>query len=90
MPVIYDAGMGRLVCLTYIYSNCYKDNVTANRIKALRKRLHLTQQQLADMIAATQVTVARWETGVNQPKGAYLKALNELAIEAERKAKRRG
>jgi DNA-binding transcriptional regulator YiaG len=64
--------------------------VAANRIKALRKRLHLTQQQLADMIAATQVTVARWETGVNQPKGAYLKALNELAIEAERKAKRRG
>jgi DNA-binding transcriptional regulator YiaG len=42
------------------------------------------------MIAATQVTVARWETGVNQPKGAYLKALNELAIKAKTKTKRRG
>jgi DNA-binding transcriptional regulator YiaG len=63
--------------------------VTPNRIKALRKRLGLTQQQLADMIAATQVTVARWETGSNEPKGAYVKALQELANKAKTKPKRR-
>jgi DNA-binding transcriptional regulator YiaG len=42
------------------------------------------------VIAATQVTVARWETGGNEPTGAYLKALNELAIKARKKTKRRG
>jgi DNA-binding transcriptional regulator YiaG len=30
------------------------------------------------MVAASRVTVARWETGMNEPKGAYLKALQEL------------
>ena len=64
--------------------------VTSTQIKALRKSLGLTQQQLADVIAATQVTVARWETGGNEPKGAYLKALQELATKAKTKTKRRG
>jgi DNA-binding transcriptional regulator YiaG len=64
--------------------------VTPKRIKALRKHLNLTQQQLADMIAATQVTVARWETGANEPKGAYLKALNEIAAKAKMKERKRG
>jgi DNA-binding transcriptional regulator YiaG len=62
--------------------------VTSTQIKGLRKRLGLTQQQLADMIAATQVTVARWETGANEPKGAYLKALKELATKAKTKSTR--
>jgi DNA-binding transcriptional regulator YiaG len=52
--------------------------VTSKRVKAIRLALGLTQQQLADRIAATQVTVARWETGVSRPTGAYLKALEEL------------
>jgi DNA-binding transcriptional regulator YiaG len=44
----------------------------------LRKKLKLTQQQLADLIGAQRVTVARWETGVSEPKGANLKALMGL------------
>jgi DNA-binding transcriptional regulator YiaG len=63
--------------------------MTPNQIRAIRSRLGLTQQELADMIAASQVTVARWETGVNEPKGAYLKALKELAKRAKRNTKRR-
>ena len=59
------------------------------QVRAIRKRLGLTQQELADMIAASQVTVARWETGVNEPKGAYLKALQELVKRAKKNTKRR-
>jgi transcriptional regulator with XRE-family HTH domain len=59
--------------------------MTAKQIKALREALDLTQQNLADIIAATQVTVARWETGMSRPTGAYLKALKDLAHTATNK-----
>jgi DNA-binding transcriptional regulator YiaG len=58
--------------------------MTPKRIVKLRQALGLTQQQLADRIGAMQPTVARWETGKNQPRGANLKALLEL----EKKAKK--
>ncbi len=58
--------------------------MTPERIKSLRKALKLTQQKLADIIGARQHTVARWETGVHQPKGAYLKALRELAAKKKK------
>jgi DNA-binding transcriptional regulator YiaG len=45
---------------------------------ALRRKLNLTQQQLADRIGAYRETVAKWETGNNQPRGANLKALMEF------------
>jgi DNA-binding transcriptional regulator YiaG len=75
--------------LTRLISIDINNEVTSAQIKGLRKRLGLTQQQLADMIAATQVTVTRWETGSNEPKGAYLKALQELANKTKAKPKRR-
>lgn len=56
-------------------------------IKDIRKALSLTQQRLADMIGARQHTVARWETGLHKPTGAYLKALMELDKKAKRKRK---
>jgi len=56
-------------------------------IKTIRKKLNLTQQKLADLIGARQHTVARWETGLHQPTGAYLKALMELQKKADRKRK---
>jgi predicted transcriptional regulator len=52
--------------------------MTPKHIVKLRQDLGLTQQQLADMIGAYQRTVPRWETGVNEPKGANLKALLDL------------
>jgi DNA-binding transcriptional regulator YiaG len=63
--------------------------MSPKRILAIRKFLRLTQQQLANTIGAQRHTVARWETGVNAPKGAYLKALNELAATAKAKKKTR-
>jgi type I restriction enzyme M protein len=63
--------------------------MSPKQIRAIRTSLHLTQQQLADRIGAQRHTVARWETGVNEPKGAYLKALQELANKTKAKPKRR-
>jgi DNA-binding transcriptional regulator YiaG len=60
--------------------------VSPKQILTIRKSLELTQQQLADRIGAQRHTVARWETGVNEPKGAYLKALNVLAAKVKRKS----
>jgi DNA-binding transcriptional regulator YiaG len=52
--------------------------MTSRQIKSLRRALGITQQQLADMIGATQVTIARYETDVSRPTGAYLKLLKIL------------
>ena len=67
------------------HSNCYKKRMLPKQILAIRKALGMTQSQLADRIAAHRVSVARWETGRNEPKGAYLKALNELATKIKTK-----
>jgi DNA-binding transcriptional regulator YiaG len=61
--------------------------MSPKQILAIRKSLKLTQQQLADRIGAQRHTVARWEAGANEPKGAYLKALNEVAVKARPKRK---
>jgi DNA-binding transcriptional regulator YiaG len=60
--------------------------MTPKRIIALRKRLKVTQQQLAGRIGAQQHTVARWEIGQHQPRGANLKLLLELEKKAKHKA----
>jgi DNA-binding transcriptional regulator YiaG len=62
--------------------------MSPKQIRAIRNSLKLTQQEVADRIGAQRHTVARWETGVNKPKGAYLKALNELAISVKKKRKK--
>ena len=59
--------------------------MTPRQIINLRKALGLTQQQLADQLAANRPTVARWEAGRHQPRGGYLKALRELQKKAKRK-----
>jgi len=59
----------------------------AKQIVKLRKRLELTQQELADLIGAQRPTVARWEIGMNEPRGANLKALVELQQKAKKKPK---
>jgi DNA-binding transcriptional regulator YiaG len=61
--------------------------MTPQEIRKLRKALQLTQQQLADKIGARQHTVARWETGMNEPKGAYAKLLRELSEKVKRRSR---
>ena len=52
-------------------------------IKALREKLGLTQQQLADELCTTCVTVSRWETGQCEPSpmaDKLLRALEEKLV----------
>ena len=71
--------------LDWLYIVCYKALMSPKQIRKIREVLGLTQQQLADFIGASQVAVARWETGVHKPRGANLKALKELAQKAAKK-----
>ena len=47
----------------------------------------MTQSKLAEMVGCFQPTVARWETGGNEPRGANLKMLLMLEREASKKQK---
>lgn len=58
-------------------------------ILAIRKALGLTQQELADRIGAQRHTVARWELGQNEPRGANLKALKTLEARIKKRAAKR-
>jgi len=59
--------------------------MTPKRIIKIREALGLTQQQLADRLGAQQPTVARWETGANEPKGAYAMLLRQLSETVKRR-----
>lgn len=45
----------------------------------VRGELGLTQQELANELGCHQVTIARWESGEQSPRGARLKRLHDLA-----------
>jgi transcriptional regulator with XRE-family HTH domain len=46
-----------------------------DRITSRRKELGLTQQQLADAVGISGVSVYKWEAGINTPKGQNLFSL---------------
>lgn len=51
----------------------------AQRIRALRERLALSQRQFADELGVRQQTVSEWETGAYQPRGASARMLRHVA-----------
>jgi len=51
-------------------------------IKALRKKLKMTQQELADKLGVDNFTVSRWECNHSKPSRLALRQLERL----ERKA----
>src|ERR687888_364182 len=55
----------------------------AARVRALRKHLGFTQQQLSDELGTRQQTISEWETGMYQPRGASAKLLSLIAERAE-------
>ena len=55
----------------------------AARVRALRKHLGYTQQQLSDELGTRQQTISEWETGMSQPRGASAKLLSLIAEKAE-------
>ena len=48
-------------------------------VAALRKRLLLTQDKLAEIIGVSANTIRRWESGAVHPRAGHLKALKQLA-----------
>ena len=40
--------------------------ITSEIIKELRQKQNLTQKELADLLAVSDKTISKWETGVSQ------------------------
>mgnify|MGYP002404179726 CR=1 FL=1 len=55
---------------------------TAERLRALRRHLGLSQQALAGELGVRQQTVSEWETGVYRPRGASSRLLGIVAERA--------
>ncbi len=51
----------------------------ATGVKALRKHLGLSQQELADELGTRQQTISEWETGVYRPRGMSERLLGIVA-----------
>ena len=49
-------------------------------IKTLRNRMFLTQTEFAKELGVSLASVARWETGENEPTMKVKKKLNDLFI----------
>ena len=66
----------------------------SNQLKAKRKELNLTQQQVADKDFVTRQTISKWELGKSQPDLVSLKlldnALNLSELEEKEKKQSKG
>lgn len=51
----------------------------AEWVRHVRSSLGYTQEELAKALETSQVTVARWESGANQPSRYYKRAIERLA-----------
>ena len=51
-------------------------------VKDLRRRLGVTQSQLAQRLGVRQQTVSEWETGLYTPRGASVTLLRMVSEEA--------
>ena len=51
----------------------------ARSVRALRRRLGLTQEGLADELGTRQQTISEWETGQYRPRGMSARLLSMVA-----------
>ncbi|MFB4374543.1 N-6 DNA methylase [Agrobacterium sp. CR_3] len=51
-------------------------------LRAIRAKLDLTQEQLAERLGVSFATINRWEGGLNTPQRAARATINALAVEA--------
>lgn len=49
-----------------------------SKIKELREKRKLTQKELGDMLGVDRTTVAKWESGENQPRAGVLLTLASI------------
>ncbi len=62
--------------------------MTAKEVRAIRRKMGLTQQELADRVGVARNTVARWEMGAMGVRESAARLLKRLA--AESKESKRG
>ena len=55
----------------------------SRRIKALRRHLGVTQQEMANTLGTRQQTISEWEVGLYTPRGASATLLSMVAERAE-------
>lgn len=51
----------------------------ADDIRALRRHLGVTQEELSERLGMRQQTVSEWEVGKHRPRGASVTLLNVIA-----------
>jgi DNA-binding transcriptional regulator YiaG len=54
----------------------------ANGVKALRRHLQMTQEELAREMGTRQQTISEWETGMYRPRGISERLLGMVAERA--------
>lgn len=54
----------------------------AESIRALRKYMDMTQQQMAEELGTRQQTISEWETGMYRPRGGMNRLLTLVAEQA--------
>jgi DNA-binding transcriptional regulator YiaG len=54
----------------------------ADRVRALRRHMGLSQDALADELGTRQQTISEWETGQYRPRGASARLLSIIAERA--------
>ena len=54
----------------------------ADKVRALRQHLNLTQAALAEELGTRQATISEWEHGLYHPRGTSAKMLGLLAERA--------
>jgi DNA-binding transcriptional regulator YiaG len=54
----------------------------ARRVKALRRHLDMTQEQMARELGTRQQTISEWETGLYSPRGLSERLLSMVAESA--------
>ncbi len=55
---------------------------TATSIRALRRHLDMTQQEMSEELGVRQQTVSDWELGYHQPRGGMARLLTIVAERA--------
>lgn len=55
---------------------------SATRIRALRRHLDMTQQEMSDELGVRQQTVSDWELGYHHPRGGMARLLTIVAERA--------
>ena len=54
------------------------DEMTAERIKHIREREHISQGVLATILNMSNESIQKWEQGKSKPQGAALRLLNMI------------